>query len=175
MIRVRFQVSFCEVVALILVNGLTARAQSRNPTAFPGTSNSQEISALNARTQVRFHRRAIKVSEVSSGEEVTAIYDNASRQEFAIGSVTRDTWKMVVEFRTLHGQLQGLMYTGAISAPSGVRADTYDVAPPRIVHGNRVLSLRIFIGSFSDWWNGLEMDGNGSMVRTMPGLRPLTV
>jgi alpha-galactosidase len=104
----------------------------------------------------------MKDDEVFSGEEVTAIYDNAGRQGLVIGSITHDTWKTAIDFQAIDGQLQALDAYGGISAPNGVRSDTHDVVAHGIVHGDRVLSPRIFIGSFSDWRDGLEAYGKAN-------------
>lgn len=113
---------------------------------------------------------AIKDDVVASGEEVTTIYDNASRQGLVIGSITHDTWKTAIDVKALHGRLATLDVYGGISAPNGVRSDTHDTVPHGIVHGDKVLSPRIFIGSFSDWRDGLETYGKAN-AEIQPPLR----
>jgi alpha-galactosidase len=102
---------------------------------------------------------SIKDNETFSSEEVTAIYDNLSRQSIVLGSLTHDTWKTAIDTRTEGGRLAGLDIYGGISSPNGVRTDTHDTVPHGIVRGARVVSPRIFIGSFSDWRDGLEAYG----------------
>lgn len=104
----------------------------------------------------------MKEDTVTKGEEVTTIYDNTSRQGLVIGSITHDTWKTAIEFKALHGHITSLDVYGGISTPDGVRSDTHDTAPHGIVHGDRVLSPRIFIGSFSDWRDGLDAYGKAN-------------
>lgn len=99
---------------------------------------------------------SIKDGDLFSGEEVTAIYDDTIRQGIIIGSITHDTWKTAIELRASHGRLASIDVYGGISGPAGVRSDTHDVLPHGIVHGDRVVSPRIFVGSFSDWRNGLD-------------------
>ncbi|WP_157467350.1 hypothetical protein [Edaphobacter aggregans] len=99
---------------------------------------------------------SIKEDELFSGQEVTAIYDDTIRQGIVIGSITHDTWKTAIDIRTSHGRLANIDVYGGISAPTGVRSDTHDVLAHGIVHGDRVISPRIFVGSFSDWRDGLD-------------------
>ena len=103
---------------------------------------------------------AIKDGELFSSEEVTAIYDNTTREGIVIGSVTHDTWKTAIDAHALHSRLVSLDVYGGISAPDGVRSDTHDILPHGLVHGVAVRSPRIFIGSFADWRDGLEAYGN---------------
>jgi hypothetical protein len=101
----------------------------------------------------------LKPDQTFSSEEVTAIYDNASRHALIVGSVTHDTWKTAIEAHAVDGQITGLDVYGGISSPTGIRTDTHDTVPHGVVHGAHVISPRIFIGSFSDWRDGLETYG----------------
>jgi hypothetical protein len=99
---------------------------------------------------------SMKDGELFSSEEVTAIYDDVIRQGLVIGSITHDTWKTAIDLRATHGHLASIDVYGGISSPTGVRSDTHDVLPHGTVHRDRVISPRIFVGSFSDWRNGLD-------------------
>jgi len=101
----------------------------------------------------------MKPSQTVTSNEVTAIYDNTNRQALILGSITHDTWKTAIEARAVEGQLTDLDIYGGISSPTGVRTDTHDTIPHGVVHGTRVVSPRIFIGSFPDWRDGLEAYG----------------
>jgi alpha-galactosidase len=101
----------------------------------------------------------LKPSQTFSSDEVTALYDNASRRALILGSITHDTWKTAIEAHAADGQLLGLDIYGGISSPTGVRTDTHDTLPHGVVHGAHVTSPRIFIGSFGDWRDGLEAYG----------------
>lgn len=101
----------------------------------------------------------LKPGQTFTSDEVTAIYDNASRQALVLGSITHDTWKTAIEAHATDGHLTDLDIYGGISSPTGVRTDTHDTVPHGIVHGKHVRSPRIFIGSFSDWRDGLESYG----------------
>lgn len=101
----------------------------------------------------------LKASETFSSSEVTALYDNESRSAIVLGSITHDVWKTAIDIRAAEGRITGLDIYGGISSPTGVRTDTHDIVPHGVVSGARVLSPRIFIGSFSDWRDGLDAYG----------------
>jgi hypothetical protein len=101
----------------------------------------------------------IKAAETYSSDEATAIYDNTSRQGFVLGSITHDTWKTAIDVQAGDGALTSLDIYGGITSPNGIRTDTHDTLPHGLVHGARVVSPRIFIGSFADWRDGLEAYG----------------
>jgi alpha-galactosidase len=100
-----------------------------------------------------------KAGQVYTSDEVTAIYDNASRQSLILGSISHDTWKTAIEAHATDGRLADLDIYGGIYSPTGVRTDTHDTVAHGLVRGAHVVSPRIFIGSFADWRNGLEAYG----------------
>jgi hypothetical protein len=101
----------------------------------------------------------MKPGQAYTSDEVTAIYDNASRQSLILGSISHDTWKTAIEVHATDGHLTDLDIYGGISSPTGVRTDTHDTVAHGLVRGAHVVSPRIFIGSFADWRNGLEAYG----------------
>ncbi len=110
----------------------------------------------------------MKTGERYSSEEVTAIYENASRHGIILGSVTHHIWKTAIDVHASDGELTDLDIYGGISSPTGVRTDTHDTVPHGLVHGTRVVSPRIFIGSFSDWRDGLEAYGAANAAVQAP-------
>jgi alpha-galactosidase len=99
---------------------------------------------------------SLKSDVTFSSEEVTAVYDNASREAIVFGSIDHRIWKTAVDLQADGGHIAGLDIYGGISSPTGVRTDTHDTVPHGFVRGGQVISPRIFIGSFSDWRDGLE-------------------
>lgn len=97
-----------------------------------------------------------------SSNEITAIYDDQSRHAIVLGSVKHDTWKTAIDVQAQSGAITAVDVYGGIASPNGVRTDTHDTVPHGIVHGTRVFSPRIFIGSFSDWRDGLEAYGKAN-------------
>lgn len=117
----------------------------------------------------------LKPDEKFSSSEVTAVYDNQSRRSIVLGSIAHDTWKTAIELRAEGGLIDDLDVYGGISSPNGVRTDTHDTVPHGIVRGTRVRSPRIFIGSFSDWRDGLEAYGAANAAGHPPLLWPAGV
>ncbi len=114
----------------------------------------------------------IKLDQMVTSNEVAAIYDNTTRQALVLGSITHDTWKTAIEARATDGQFTSLELYGGISSPNGVRTDTHDVVPHGIVRGQRIVSPRIFIGSFADWRDGLEAYGAANAAIQPPLIWP---
>jgi alpha-galactosidase len=110
----------------------------------------------------------MKTGERYSSEEVTAIYENASRHGIILGSVSHDIWKTAIDVHATDGQLSDLDIYGGISSATGVRTDTHDTVPHGLVHGTQIVSPRIFIGSFSDWRDGLEAYGAANAAMHPP-------
>jgi hypothetical protein len=104
----------------------------------------------------------MKAGDRYTSEEVTAIYDNASREGIVLGSITHDVWKTAIDVHAADGRLTDLDIYGGIASPTGVRTDTHDTVPHGLVHGEHVSSPRIFIGSFADWRDGLEAYGKAN-------------
>jgi alpha-galactosidase len=121
-----------------------------------------------------FRFKSEPVSEMQPGDlftsdEVTAVYDNDTRDAVVLGSIDHSTWKTAIEARAEGGAITGLDAYGGISSPTGVRTDTHDTVAHGMVHGERVVSPRIFIGAFSDWRDGLEAYGQAN-ARVQPPL-----
>jgi len=110
----------------------------------------------------------LKPNETFSSDEVTAIYDNDSRHAIVLGSITHSVWKTAIDIRAEENHISALDVYGGISSPNGVRSDTHDTVPHGIVHGAHVVSPRIFIGSFSDWRDGLEAYGEANAAVQPP-------
>jgi alpha-galactosidase len=106
-----------------------------------------------------FSTADMKTGQAYTSDEVTAIYDNASRQSLILGSISHDTWKTAIESHATDGHLTDLDIYGGIYSPTGVKTDTHDTVAHGLVRGAHVVSPRIFIGSFADWRNGLEAYG----------------
>jgi len=101
----------------------------------------------------------MKADAKYGSDEVTAIYDNASRHGIVLGSIRHDLWKTAIDVRATGGRLTDVDIYGGISSPTGERTDTHDTVAHGLVHGAKVVSPRILIGSFDDWRDGLEAYG----------------
>jgi len=97
--------------------------------------------------------------------EVSAFYNNASRQGLVVGSIDHDTWKTGVRSTTTGGDLNDLEVFGGIAS-----ATTRDTLPHGKVTGATIQSPRVFVGFFSDWRAGLEAFAKANA--TIAPLRP---
>lgn len=102
--------------------------------------------------------------EPSFSDEVTAVFDNASRQGFVLGSVTHDVWKTGIDMAAFEPRTVGSMrvYGGAAGKWS------QDTQPHGMVSGTRIASPRIFIGWFRDWRDGMDAYGRANAKITPP-------
>lgn len=114
----------------------------------------------------------IKDGQTFSSDEVTAVYDNTSRNALVLGSIAHDTWKTAIDVQAAGGHISSLDIYGGISSPTGVRTDTHDTIPHGLVHGEHVTSPCIFIGAFSDWREGLEAYGKANAAVHPPLVWP---
>jgi len=100
----------------------------------------------------------------SESWEVTAVYDNASRRGFVLGSVDHDVWKTGFTFGASSGD--GLQSLSAAAGMTGAR--THDTEPHGLVSGTIILSPRILVGCFADWRDGLETYGRANAIVAPP-------
>jgi alpha-galactosidase len=92
--------------------------------------------------------------------EVTAIYDNTSRDGLVVGAVTHDQWKNAVDLSN-HGQ--------ALKAFSGVADElTRDHTTHGWVKGKSISSATFFIAPCDDWRDGMEMFADVNATLTPP-------
>src|SRR5665213_1262963 len=83
--------------------------------------------------------------------EVSAVYNNDSREGMALGSIDHDIWKTGVQSTTLGAELDDIEVFGGFTGEL-----TRDTLPHGAVSGETIASPRIFAGLFSDWRHGLE-------------------
>ena len=102
---------------------------------------------------VSYNAESINGSDV--GNEVTAFYDNISRNGMVVGSVTHDTWKTGVYWSGSNYKLNQLNVYGGVSSYW-----TWDVMPHGFVTGNTISSPTIFVGFGNDWRSVMENFAN---------------
>ncbi len=132
-----------------------------------GTATALRVLHVPFDNDMWFRYNSVAVSDMKNGqsyssEEVTAIYDNASRQGIVLGSIAHDVWKTAIDVQADGRRLTALDVYGGIASPTGVRTDTHDTFPHGLVRGTKVTSPRVFIGSFADWRDGLEAYGKAN-------------
>ena len=92
---------------------------------------------------------AMSINSSSTSYEVSAFYDNTTRNGLVVGSVTHDTWKTGVYFNGANNKLNQMnVYGGAISP--------WDVAPHGYVSGTTISSPTVFVGFGADWRTTME-------------------
>jgi alpha-galactosidase len=108
----------------------------------------------------RFNAVALDQPDQSvTSNEVTTIYDNASRRGFVFGSLTHDLWKTSLTVHAQNGSLKDLEVFGGLQGQLGERSDTHDFVAHGVVSGRKVMSPRVMVGEFSDWRSGMEAYG----------------
>ncbi|WP_026342032.1 carbohydrate-binding protein [Paenibacillus fonticola] len=89
--------------------------------------------------------------------ELTAVFDNSSRNGLVIGSVTHDTWKTGIYWSGSENKLNKLRVFGGFTSQTSTR----DTIEHGYVTGTQIASPKIFVGFYDDYRDGLE--GFGEM------------
>jgi hypothetical protein len=98
-----------------------------------------------------FSYNAMPINNTSMSYEVSAFYDNTSRNGLVVGSVTHDTWKTGVYFQGANNRLNVLNVYGGVTS-----SDTRDVSEHGLVKGNTISSPKVFVGFGPDWRTTME-------------------
>ncbi|MFC5648356.1 S-layer homology domain-containing protein [Paenibacillus solisilvae] len=110
---------------------------------------------------IRYKSQTVNRSDASY--EVTAIYDNTSRNGLVIGSINHDTWKTGIEWTGSSSKLnQFTVYGGASSSV------THDSQPHGSISGTKLSSPLILTGGFADYRTGLEQYGEANALIAPP-------
>ncbi|WP_459965815.1 carbohydrate-binding protein [Paenibacillus sp. JCM 10914] len=96
--------------------------------------------------------------------EVTAIFDNVSRNGLVVGSVTHDTWKTGVYWGGSDNRLNELKVYGGFTS----RNVTYDRMEHGAISGTTLKSPQIFVGFYSDYRDGMEAYGRANAAVAPP-------
>ncbi|HEY4414156.1 MAG TPA: carbohydrate-binding protein [Verrucomicrobiae bacterium] len=92
-----------------------------------------------------FYRyNAMPMNSSSTGYEVAAFYDNASRNGLVVGSINHDTWKSGIFFQGANNKLTLMNVFGGATSP-------WDTSPHGYVSGNTISSPTMFVGFGADW------------------------
>jgi hypothetical protein len=93
-----------------------------------------------------FSYDAMPINNTSMSYEVSAFYDNTTRNGLVVGSVTHDTWKTGVYFQGASNRLNVLNVFGGVTS-----SDTRDVSEHGLVKGDTISSPTAFVGFGLDW------------------------
>jgi alpha-galactosidase len=89
--------------------------------------------------------------------EVTAAYDNESRNGYVIGSLSHDIWKTGLKFKGNSAGIDQLEVYGGVADEH-----TRDTQPHAKIEGTKLASPRIFVGYYADWRDGMESYGQAN-------------
>ncbi|WP_342663462.1 carbohydrate-binding protein [Paenibacillus harenae] len=115
----------------------------------------------------RYQARTINTSLNTNNyisSELTAIYDNGSRNGLVIGSVTHDTWKTGIYWSGSDDRLNKLKVYGGFSS----QTSTHDTVAHGQVTGTTLTSPQIFVGYYADYRDGLEGFGMANAAVAPP-------
>lgn len=87
---------------------------------------------------------AMPMNNYGTSYEVSAFYDNTTRNGMVVGSVTHDTWKTGVWFSGSNNKLDEMHVNGGQTSP-------WDVQAHGFVSGNVITSPTVFVGFGDDW------------------------
>ncbi|MEG2675270.1 MAG: alpha-galactosidase, partial [Muribaculaceae bacterium] len=107
---------------------------------------------------VRYQSRPLNGKGFNS-YEVSALFNNDSRNGIVVGSVEHDTWKTAITL--------GEKDCCRLTCFGGVADDfTRDVRPHGAIKGNALKSPKILLGSFADWREGMEEYAKANAIVT---------
>lgn len=110
---------------------------------------------------IRFQSHPLNFDELTS-YEVSAIFNNTSRQGLIVGSVEHDNWKSAVKMtKGEFNNIRSLICFGGIADET-----TRDSRSHGKVSGKIVKSPKVFIGYFDDWRIGMEQYADVNTIIT---------
>jgi hypothetical protein len=92
---------------------------------------------------------AMPINSSGTSYEVSAFYDNTTRNGLVVGSVTHDVWKSGVYFSGSNNKLNQMNVFGGATSP-------WDVMPHGFISGNVISSPTVFVGFGDDWRKTME-------------------
>src|SRR6266850_3047229 len=108
-----------------------------------------------------FSYDAMPINNAAMSYEVSAFYDNTTRNGLVVGSVTHDTWKTGVYFQGANNRLNVLNVFGGVTS-----TDTRDVSEHGLVKGSSISSPTVFVGFGADWRSVLESFADANTAQT---------
>ena len=96
--------------------------------------------------------------------EVTAIFNNESRNGLVIGSVEHDNWKTAISIgKGMNDNIGSLVCYGGMADEQ-----TRDVKAHGALVGKKIKSPKVFLGFFENWCDGLEAYAKANAVIAPP-------
>lgn len=152
-----------ESAAAISTNYMAPVAVSRPDAAISGQGSNDRVLTVPFDNDAWIRFKAQTANRSDTSYEVTAVYDNDSRNGFVIGSVTHDKWKTGIDWSGSGGKLNRLTAYGGASSPV-----THDSQPHGSLSGTTVSSPTIMVGGFADYRDGLTAYGKANAIVAPP-------
>ncbi|HTJ48631.1 MAG TPA: T9SS type A sorting domain-containing protein [Cyclobacteriaceae bacterium] len=111
-------------------------------------------------TFIRYSSQSLRKLSTVTSSEVTAYYDNMTREGLVLGSVEHMSWKTGVRLRGIKSSLSALEVWGGFTDVNVTR----DQLPHGYLSGKTVKSPKIFVGLFDDWREGLDEYGKANAI-----------
>lgn len=111
-------------------------------------------------TFIRYESNQVANNSSNISSEVTALYNNNSRNGLVTGSVNQTVWKTGVETQGDGSNLNNLRVWGGFTSENLTR----DVLEHGKISGNSLDAPRVFIGFFEDWRVGMEEYGEATKI-----------
>ena len=115
-------------------------------------------------TFISYDARPFKDNSQNLSAEVGAVYDNASRKGFVVGSVEHGTWKTGIRTTSQKDSGNSVKAWGGYTSIDVTR----DNIPHGTVNGELLKSPLVFVGCFDDWRHGLEDYGKANRIADPP-------
>lgn len=100
--------------------------------------------------------------------EVSALYNNTSRNGIVTGSVEHELWKTGVITAKNNASASNNSISVKVVGGYTEKSLTRDELPHGILKGNTIKSPKIFFGSFSDWRLGMESYAKANRIAEPP-------
>lgn len=109
---------------------------------------------------IRYKSNSLNNYISATSSEVTAFYENESRNGLVVGSVEHTVWKTGIQAGGTGNELSSLTVWGGYTD----RNITRDENQHGFISGDTIKSPKIFVGYFNDWRDGLEEFGKANAI-----------
>ena len=109
---------------------------------------------------VRYKSNSLSSYTRATSSEVTAFYENESRNGLVVGSVEHTVWKTGIQAGGTGNKLSSFTVWGGYTD----RNVTRDENQHGFISGDTIKSPKIFVGYFNDWRDGLDEFGKANAI-----------
>ncbi|WEK35617.1 MAG: alpha-galactosidase [Candidatus Pseudobacter hemicellulosilyticus] len=141
-------------------------------TAFLGADSANRVLRVPFDNDAFVHYLSSPLTVEDISFEVTTLFNGRNRNGLVIGSVTHDTWKTGLKYKTAEQQyLTGLECFGGVTHELTRDSSSKADRPPLghgAISGKLLRSPKILIGFFADWRRGMEAYGEANALIAPP-------